>query len=46
MEGASKRYLWLVGVLFGYAITSEYVFAPILTGVIVWALLRCVRLAP
>ncbi len=35
-EGASTRYLWLVGVLFGYAAASEYVLAPILMGLVLW----------
>jgi hypothetical protein len=39
-EGASKKYLWVVGVLFGYAAASEYVLAVILTGVVVWAVVR------
>ena len=39
-EGASKRWLWLVGALFGYAAASEYVLAPILTLLVVWAVLR------
>ena len=39
-EGASKRWLWLVGALFGYAAASEYVLAPILTLIVLWAGLR------
>jgi hypothetical protein len=42
-EGISKRWLWVVGVLFGCAATSEYVLAPILTVVIFWASLRVRR---
>jgi hypothetical protein len=37
-EGASHRYLWLVGVLFGLAAASEYVLAPILACVVLWAI--------
>jgi hypothetical protein len=36
-EGASRRWLWLVGVLFGYAAASEYVLAPLLSLIILWA---------
>jgi len=36
-EGASRRWLWLVGALFGYAMASEYVLGPILTMVVLWA---------
>ena len=39
-EGAPKRGLWLVGVLFGYAAASEYVLAPILAVVVMWATIR------
>jgi len=39
-EGASKRLLWVVGALFGYAAASEYVLAPILAGLVVWAIVR------
>jgi hypothetical protein len=35
-EHASTRWLWIVGVLFGYAATSEFVWAPVLTGITVW----------
>jgi hypothetical protein len=36
-ERASKRWLWLVGALFGYAAASEYVLAPILTLIVLSA---------
>jgi hypothetical protein len=39
-EGASKRWLWLVGALFGYAAASEYVWAPLLTLVVLGVGLR------
>jgi hypothetical protein len=39
-EGASKRWLWLVGALFGYAAASEYVLAVILALTVLWAGLR------
>jgi hypothetical protein len=39
-EGASHRYLWLVGALFGLAAASEYVLAPILACVVLWAIPR------
>jgi hypothetical protein len=39
-ERASRTWLWVVGVLFGYAAASEYVLAPILAGVVVWAVIR------
>ncbi len=33
----SRRWLWVVGVLFGYAMASEYVLAPIVALVVLWA---------
>jgi hypothetical protein len=39
-ERASKRWLWLVGALFGYAAASEYVLAPILTLIVLGAAFR------
>jgi hypothetical protein len=39
-EGASHQYLWLVGALFGLAAASEYVLAPILLCVVLWAIPR------
>jgi hypothetical protein len=39
-ERASKRWLWLVGALFGYAAASEYVLAVILALTVLWAGLR------
>jgi hypothetical protein len=36
-ERASKRWLWLVGALFGCAAASEYVLAPILTLIVLSA---------
>jgi hypothetical protein len=39
-EGASRRWLWGAGALFGYAAASEYVLGPILTVAVVWAILR------
>jgi hypothetical protein len=39
-EGASKRLLWVVGALFGFAAASEYVLAPILAGILAWAIVR------
>ena len=36
-EGASRRWLWLVGLLFGYAAASEYVLAPVLALTVLWA---------
>ena len=39
-EGASKRLLWIVGALFGYAAASEYVLAPIVAGLVIWAIVR------
>jgi hypothetical protein len=39
-EGASNRYLWLVGALFGLAAASEYVLALVLVAVVVWAMPR------
>ena len=39
-EGASRRWLWLVGALFGYAAASEYVLAAIFVLFVVWAGLR------
>jgi hypothetical protein len=42
-EGLSRRWLWLVGVLFGYAAASEYVLGPVLTVVVLWAGLRLRR---
>jgi hypothetical protein len=39
-EGISKRWLWLVGALFGCAAASEYVLAPILIIFVFWAGVR------
>jgi hypothetical protein len=39
-EGASKEWLWLVGILFGYAAASEYVLGPILSLTVLWAGVR------
>jgi len=39
-EGASSHWLWVVGVLFGFAAASEYVLAPLLIIIVVWAGIR------